>query len=355
LGDGNSHGSATFYAYDTLVYFTEHSTAANATFDCGIGGGSFFFSGTSAGNAVFILNGGSGHGYVSFDGGDASSASFTAESGTVLGGLVYFGADSTGGTCSVELLGDGSGTVDLRDGHLDISEHDAPGISIGSLEGSGLVLLGANNLTVGTNNLSTTFSGIVQDTGSLTKIGSGNLTLTNANAYTGGTVLESGVLLVNNTGGSGTGSGPVQVQGGTLGGAGTIGGAVVVGIGSGAGAVLGPGERGILPGTLTIQRNLTLKADATYVVLFDSSTPAADQVKSKGVAIRRAKIEFGDRSMTVLAPGTVFTVIDNTSRRPIRGEFINLADAGTVSIGSNTFQADYQGGDGNDLTLTVVP
>jgi hypothetical protein len=25
-----------------------------------------------------------------------------------------------------------------------------------------------------------------------------------------------------------------------------------------------------------------------------------------------------------------------------------------VTIGSNTFQANYEGGDGNDLTLTVV-
>jgi hypothetical protein len=37
------------------------------------------------------------------------------------------------------------------------------------------------------------------------------------------------------------------------------------------------------------------------------------------------------------------------------GTFANLADASTITIGSNTFRADYEGGDGNDLTLTVVP
>jgi len=26
-----------------------------------------------------------------------------------------------------------------------------------------------------------------------------------------------------------------------------------------------------------------------------------------------------------------------------------------MGIGSNTFQANYEGGDGNDLTLTVIP
>jgi len=55
-----------------------------------------------------------------------------------------------------------------------------------------------------------------------------------------------------------------------------------------------------------------------------------------------------------LPPGTVFTVIDNTAATPIAGTFNNLADGSTFTAGSNTFQASY-GGDGNDLTLTVVP
>ncbi len=52
--------------------------------------------------------------------------------------------------------------------------------------------------------------------------------------------------------------------------------------------------------------------------------------------------------------GTVFTVT-NRSATAIAGTFRNLADGSTVIIGSNSFQADYEGGDGNDLTLTVVP
>jgi hypothetical protein len=51
----------------------------------------------------------------------------------------------------------------------------------------------------------------------------------------------------------------------------------------------------------------------------------------------------------------VFTVIDNTAAVPISGSFSNLPDEGTIMAGNNTFQADYQGGDGNDLILTVVP
>ena len=54
------------------------------------------------------------------------------------------------------------------------------------------MFLGVNNLTVGSNNLSTTFSGVIQDGGSLTKVGRGTLILTNANTYTGGTTIEQG-------------------------------------------------------------------------------------------------------------------------------------------------------------------
>ena len=61
------------------------------------------------------------------------------------------------------------------------------------------VFLGANNLTVGTNNLGTTFSGLIQDGGSgggtggsLTKAGSGKLTLTKSNTYTGDTTIKKG-------------------------------------------------------------------------------------------------------------------------------------------------------------------
>jgi len=38
-----------------------------------------------------------------------------------------------------------------------------------------------------------------------------------------------------------------------------------------------------------------------------------------------------------------------------RGTFSNLPNGGIVTINGNNLQANYEGGDGNDLTLTVVP
>jgi hypothetical protein len=58
-------------------------------------------------------------------------------------------------------------------GSLGISGHQS-GVTIGSIEGSGNVFLGANDLTVGTNNISTAFSGGISNNGhhgSLAKVG----------------------------------------------------------------------------------------------------------------------------------------------------------------------------------------
>jgi autotransporter-associated beta strand protein len=78
---------------------------------------------------------------------------------------------------------------------------------------------------------SSTGSKVVTGSGSLTKTGAGTLVLAGntANSYTGGTSVNDGTLLVNNTTGSGTGSGPVSVStGATLGGVGTIGGSTTI-------------------------------------------------------------------------------------------------------------------------------
>ena len=76
----------------------------------------------------------------------------------------------------------------------------------------------------------------------------------------------------------------------------------------------------------------------------------------RGVTIDSgAEILFGPIDSGALPIGTLFTVIDNRAGSQIGGSFRNLADGATITVGNNTFQANYEGGDGNDLTLTVVP
>src|SRR5262249_23252131 len=75
-------------------------------------------------------------------------------------------------------------------------------ITAGSIEGAGTYFLGSNQLTVGSNNLSTTVSGEIQDGGSfggsgasLVKVGTGTLTLSGNNSYTGATTISTGTLV----------------------------------------------------------------------------------------------------------------------------------------------------------------
>jgi hypothetical protein len=137
---------------------------------------------------------------------------------------------------------------------------------------------------------------------------------------------------------------------------GTIAGDVTLGTGSGPGAALAPGKSQRNIGTLTIQRTLTFQLDSAYNFELKTTTGSADRVVANGVTINNgALFFFSALGNGTLTQGTVFTAIDNTSANPIAGTFSNLADGSTFTIGSNDFQANYEGGDGNDLTLTVVP
>ena len=335
-----SNGGTISGAFGGVTQFNDTSTAGNGTLTANggavsgaFGGGTQFFDTATAGNATLIANGGTGGG---------------------AGGTIQFAADSTGGTAPVKVFGNGN---------LDISGHNAPGVTIGSIEGKGFVFLGAINLTVGSNNLGTNFSGVIQDGGvnggtggSLTKTGTGKLNFTGVNTYTGGTTIEGGRLSVSNTSGSGTGSGAVVVNAGVLTGRGIIAGTVTVGTGTSPGAFLLPGKGESKPGTLTINSALTFNSLSTYKCVLNRGAPKASQVSALGVTINsNASFTFLDTGTGTLTTGTVFNVVNNTSTSPITGTFSNLADGAVFASNGNNFQASYTGGTGNDLTLTVVP
>ena len=100
---------------------------------------------------------------------------------------------------------------------------------IGSLAGGGVnggnVTLEAAMLSVGGDNTSTSYAGLISSSGtpttSLIKIGSGTLTLNGLNTYTGATIVQSGILRVNSVS---TGSNPQSL------GADTGASAVVLGV-----------------------------------------------------------------------------------------------------------------------------
>jgi len=299
-----------------------------------------------------INNGGSVEGaqggYSDFLGASPSNGTFIAN-GIFSGlgaGRIFF-TDSAGGTPRIELFGTGA---------LELGSRIQSNLTIGSIEGDGFVFLGPKALIVGSNNLNTLFSGVIGgNRGSLTKIGTSTLELTGANTYTGGTTIEAGSLVINNTTGSGTGSGVVQVNAGRLGGRGTITGPVTVGTGSGPGALLAPGRRGGKPDTLIIQNALTFNIDATYYCGLNSRSFRADEVVAEGMTIKGAQFSLVGRGALAPPVSAVPTVVNRSSAAPISGTFANRPDASTCTSHGNTFRISQEGGDGNDLTLTVVP
>jgi hypothetical protein len=166
--------------------------------------------------------------------------------------------------------------------------------------------------------------------------------------------VTAGVLFVNNRNGSATGTGKVSVNSGELAGRGTIAGPVTIGTGVGSGALLSPTQKKMTD-ILTVQGSLTFHQDGTYSCELNSDTGTIGRVAANGVVLGTGQFSLNDVGSTALPSGSVFSVIANTSATPISGTFANLSDGATLTVGSNTFQASYSGGDGNDLTLTVVP
>jgi autotransporter-associated beta strand protein len=273
--NSSTAGSATIRNFSSSTNFFNSSTAGSATIDTDDGQVAFFNNSTAGSADIFVTDNSSLSFFNSSTAGNAflGSAGFiqfgessTAGSATISNsGFLFFSGASRGGTSEIEL---GFFPEFFQVGILDISDHNAPGVTIGSIAGDEgtFVLLGANNLTVGSNNLSTTFSGVIQGTGgSLTKIGTGTLDLTGANTYTGDTNVNRGVLQVD---GSVTSNTFVN-HGGTLAGTGTINGNV-----TNYGRV-SPGDPSGVPGVLTVVHNYTQAQYATLMIQI-AGTSAGD-------------------------------------------------------------------------------
>ena len=209
--NNSTAGNATINAKNS-VGFRNSSTAGNA----GIINDSFlvFSDSSSAGSAAITNNQ-----YLAFGGhSTAGNAVITHNtSGTFF--ELQFGGNSTGGNAAIT-NGGASSFVDFSSSTGPNADHK---LSVGSLAGPGVFYFGANQLTIGGNNLSTIVSGIVADCvvglnrcgnllltgdpstgGSLIKTGIGTLTLSGTNTYTGGTTIAAGTLQLGNGGATGS-------------------------------------------------------------------------------------------------------------------------------------------------------
>ena len=201
--------------------------------------GKLVFQGTGA--ATFDLNG-TTQTVAKLD--DSALAGIIKSS--AVGGQLVVG-DSTDSTFAGTIISGASlGLEKIGSGKLTLTGANTYSggttVSAGSLVGTTSSLQGAiaNNAAVTfAQSTSGTYAGVMSGNGSLTKLGSGAVTLTGANTYSGATLVSAGKLIVN---GSLANSAVTVGNGGTLGGSGTLGGLVTVQSGGVLAPADGPGQ-----------------------------------------------------------------------------------------------------------------
>jgi len=226
-------------------------------------------------------------------------------------------------------------------------------MDIGVLGGTSGAEVGPGNSTssgrsfrIGWNNLDAVFAGRILADGAntVTKVGTGNWTVSGANTYNGGTIVSGGTLTVNNSSGSGTGTGSVTVNNSaTLAGTGIISGAVTIA----SGATNSPGANGI--GTLRVNNSFTLNAGSTMRIEINKTSGTKDLLDVSGTLTYGGTLVVSNLSGT-LADGDSFKVFDagsyagsftSQSLPPLASDLMwytgQLNTSGTITVVSTNF------------------
>jgi autotransporter-associated beta strand protein len=229
-------------------------------------------------------------------------------------------------------------TINALTGSGNVQRHEGVGglqtLAIGSAGGSGIH---TGSLSNGAGPLA------------VTKMGSGTQTLAGSSNYTGPTLVQGGVLVVDGN----IASSPLTVEGGTLGGSGTVG---LVTMTSGS---IAPGNS---PGTLNTG-SLTLNGGSLSFEFNGSAVAQYDQINVAGTVTLGSDIPLAlSLGYDPVDYADVFTVINNDGAEPLGLGAFRLSWQGTplnegdlFVAGSQEFQVTYAGGSGNDLLLVAVP
>jgi len=226
---------------------------------------------------------------------------------------------------------------------------------------------------------SITTTGVIDDQGTnraLTKVGPGTMVIGGAaaNTYSGGTVINGGIVSVTNLTANPLGDTPVAGvlnnatvnntgtlrlengviipnavilnAGGTLAGTGTVNATV-----TSTGGIISPGAS---PGILTVG-NTTLDAASTFRAEINGVTVGTqfDHLVVNGtVALGNAilNVQLGFTP----AAGTRFQIIANDGGDAVTGTFAGLPEGAQVVFGGTIFTITYVGGTNNDVELIAV-
>lgn len=250
-------------------------------------------------------------------------ASLNAGTGTITlagGNFVSLGS---------EILNDSS-LINVNGGAWDLNNNTE---TIASISGSSNILLGAGSLTVSGSTLDN-YSGIISGSGNFIRSGSGSTTFLSANTYTGKTFVLGGSIILNANQAS-----DFIVDGGSLSG----------------GAIIGKLEAksGSVNPSILQSSDINLSGPSTLNITIRNTTPGSgfDQITTLGT------ITLGDASLNlsgsfILPAGSELILVNNDGTDPISGTFKGIANNQIITIQGTNYLLKYDGGDGNDITLT---
>jgi len=279
------------------------------------------------------------------------------------GGIVRLGAAG--------VLPDAGGNVTINSGMiLDLNSHNE---TIGGLDGAGIVRSssGPATLSVGANNNSPTFTGVLENGGgtlSLTKVGNGIQSLSGTNTYSGKTLVSTGTLKINASG-SIANTPEIRIAAGATFDVTAVAGGFLVGASQalvGNGAVngniriagdLGPGNS---PGLLSFNNNLTLESTATTTMELGGFTRESqyDAINVTGILTYGGDLEIVSWNGWDLNQAGSYNLFDSGS---VSGNFssvslgaVSLSSSGNLWTGNNGAGVSYSF-DISNGELTVIP
>jgi autotransporter-associated beta strand protein len=305
------------------------------------GDGSFTVDGDISGTGALVKR---GAGPLRFN----AATTFTGLLDVQAGSVEVNSTFSLGGNAAGTTVAEGASLVLVSSGHNWGEPLTLAGtLNAGSntnITWSGAITLVApeGNVDVGAGG-ALRVAAIMGGSGGLTKTGAGTVTLAATNTFTGATLLQAGTLFANAV----HTNSAITVNSGVLGGTG-----IVASVTANGGAI----APGVSPGILRIAGNLALNAGSSLQLDINGLIGGTeyDQLIVSG------NVQLGGDAPEISlgftpALSNTFVIIRNDGANPVSGTFAGVPQGGTFVSDLTTWQVNYAGGDGNDVTLTVVP